>query len=152
MPPVNLTPPATLLTARPDIESAEAGLRAANADIGVARAAFFPSLTLGLNTAVAAGFGGPAAAATSLASSLIAPIFTGGRLTGNLENVTARQKELAAQYQKTVLSPFKKSKTRWLQLKSNNERAALSSRNRSPNRKMPTISPRLASMPAPSII
>ncbi|HEX9443886.1 MAG TPA: TolC family protein, partial [Candidatus Binatia bacterium] len=48
MPEVNLTPPAELLTARPDIESAEAGLRAANADIGSARAAFFPSLTLGL--------------------------------------------------------------------------------------------------------
>jgi NodT family efflux transporter outer membrane factor (OMF) lipoprotein len=51
MPPVNLTPPASLLTARPDIRSAEAGLRAANADIGAARAAFFPSLTLGLETA-----------------------------------------------------------------------------------------------------
>ena len=51
MPEVNLTPPASLLTARPDIESAEAGLRAANADIGIARAAFFPSLTLGADTA-----------------------------------------------------------------------------------------------------
>ena len=99
MPQVNLTPPATLLTARPDIQSAEAGLRSVNADIGVARAAFFPSLTLGVDTAIAAGFGGPAAAATSLASNLLAPIFTGGALTGNLENVTARQKELAAQYQ-----------------------------------------------------
>ena len=106
LPPVNLTLPATLLTARPDIESAEAGLRAANADIGVARAAFFPSLTLDLNTVVSAGFGGPAAAATQIASSLIAPIFTGGQLTGNLENVTARQKELAAQYRKTVLTAF----------------------------------------------
>src|SRR5713226_1878986 len=47
MPEVNLTPPAEVLTVRPDIESAEAGLRAANADIGSARAAFFPSLTLG---------------------------------------------------------------------------------------------------------
>ena len=44
VPDVNLTPPATLLTARPDIERAEASLRAANADIGAARAAFFPSL------------------------------------------------------------------------------------------------------------
>ncbi len=64
LPPVNLTPPATLLTARPDIESAEASLLSANADIGVARAAFFPSLTLGLDTVISAGFGGPAAAAT----------------------------------------------------------------------------------------
>jgi NodT family efflux transporter outer membrane factor (OMF) lipoprotein len=126
LPPVNLTPPATLLTARPDIESAEAGLLAANADIGVARAAFFPSLTLGLDTAVAAGFGGPAAAATSIASSLVAPIFTGGRLTGNLENVTARQKELAVQYRQTVLAAFQEVEDALAALKSANDRAVLS--------------------------
>jgi NodT family efflux transporter outer membrane factor (OMF) lipoprotein len=126
MPQVNLTPPATLLTNRPDIESAEAGLRSANADIGVARAAFFPSLTLGVDSAIAAGFGGPAAAATSLASNLLAPIFTGGRLTGNLENVTARQKELAAQYQKTVLVAFQEVEDALAALKSNNEQAAIS--------------------------
>ncbi len=126
MPQVNLTPPATLLTARPDIVSAETGLLSANADIGVARAAFFPSLTLGLDTAIAAGFGGPAAAATQIASSLVAPIFTGGRLTGNLENVTARQKELAANYQKTVLTAFREVEDALAALKSANERAILS--------------------------
>jgi len=126
IPQVNLTPPATLLTARPDIQSAEAGLRSANADIGVARAAFFPSLKLGVDTAVAAGFGGPASAATSLASSLLAPIFTGGALTGNLENVTARQKELAAQYQKTVLVAFQEVEDALAALKSDNEQAAIS--------------------------
>ncbi|MGZ8464964.1 MAG: efflux transporter outer membrane subunit [Candidatus Binatia bacterium] len=126
MPPINLTPPATLLTARPDIESAEAGLLAANADIGVARAAFFPSLTLGLDTAIAAGFGGPAAAATSIASGLLAPIFTGGRLTGNLESVTARQKELAVQYRQTVLVAFQEVEDALAALKSNNDRALLS--------------------------
>ena len=126
MPQVNLTPPSTLLTARPDIQSAEAGLRGANADIGVARAAFFPSLTLSADTVIAAGFGNPAAAASSLASSLLAPIFTGGRLTGNLESVTARQKELAAQYQKTVLVAFQEVEDALAALKSNNEQAALS--------------------------
>ena len=125
MPPVNLTPPATLLTARPDIQSAEAGLRGANADIGAARAAFFPSMTLGLDSALAAGFGGPASAATSIASNLLAPIFTGGRLTGNLENVTARQKELAAQYQKTVLTSFKEVEDALAALKSANDRAVI---------------------------
>ena len=126
IPQVNLTPPSTLLTARPDIQSAEAGLRGANADIGVARAAFFPSLTLSADTVIAAGFGNPAAAASSLASSLLAPIFTGGRLTGNLESVTARQKELAAQYQKTVLVAFQEVEDALAALKSNNEQAALS--------------------------
>jgi len=126
MPQVNLTPPATLLTARPDIQSAEASLRAANADIGVARAEFFPSLTLGVDSATAAGFGGPAAAATSLTSSLLAPLFSGGRLTGNLESVTARQKELAAQYHKTVLVAFQEVEDALAALKSNNEQAVLS--------------------------
>jgi outer membrane protein, multidrug efflux system len=125
MPEVNLTPPATLLTERPDIESAEAGLRAANADIGVARAAFFPSLTLGVDPSIAAGFGGPAAAATSLASNLLAPIFSGGRLTGNLENVTARQKELAAEYEKTVLTAFREVEDALAALKSANDRAVI---------------------------
>ncbi len=125
MPQVNLTPPATLLAARPDIQSAEASLRAANADIGAARAAFFPSLTLGLDSTIAAGFGGPAAAATSIASSLLAPIFTGGELTGNLENVTARQKELAAQYQQTVLTSFREVEDALAALKSANDRAVI---------------------------
>src|SRR5258705_5111286 len=75
LPPVNLTLPATLLTARPDIQSAEAGLRSANADIGVARAAFFPSLTLGVDTAGAARFRWPASAATALAAGLLAAVF-----------------------------------------------------------------------------
>jgi NodT family efflux transporter outer membrane factor (OMF) lipoprotein len=125
LPPVNLTPPAALLTARPDIESAESSLRAANADIGAARAAFFPSLSLGLDSTITAGFGGPAVAATQIASSLLAPIFTGGSLTGNLESVTARQKELAAQYQKTVLTAFREVEDALAALKSANERATI---------------------------
>jgi outer membrane protein, multidrug efflux system len=125
LPQVNLTPPATLLTARPDLQSAESGLRAANADIGAARAAFFPSLTLGLDSAISAGFGGPAAAATQIASSLLAPIFTGGQLTGNLENVTARQKELAVHYRQTVLVAFQEVEDALAALKSNNDRAVL---------------------------
>ena len=126
VPDVNLTPPATLLTARPDIERAEASLRAANADIGAARAAFFPSLNFGLDASIAAGFGGPAATAVSLASSALAPIFTGGRLTGNLEDVTARQKELAAQYQKTVLVAFQEVEDALASYRNANQQAVIS--------------------------
>ncbi len=125
LPGVDVAPPAALLTARPDIESAEAGLRAANADIGAARAAFFPSLTLSIDSTIAAGFGGPAAAASTLANSVLAPIFTGGKLTGNLENVSARQKELAAQYRKTVLVAFQEVEDALAAFKSNNEQAVL---------------------------
>jgi outer membrane protein, multidrug efflux system len=127
-PEVDLTPPAELLTARPDIQSAESGLRAANADIGVARAAFFPSLTLSADTAIAAGFGNPAAAVSSLAANILAPIFSGGRLTGNLQNVTARQKELAAQYRKTVLTAFQEVEDALAALKSNDEQAEVAER------------------------
>ena len=125
MPAVDLMPPATLLTARPDIESAEANLRAANADIGEARAAFFPSLTLSASTVIAAGFGNPAAAASSIASGVLAPIFTGGQLTGNLESVTARQRELAASYQKTVLVAFQEVEDALATLKGANDRAEI---------------------------
>jgi outer membrane protein TolC len=78
-----------------------------------------------VNSIIAAGFGGPAAAATSLAASLAAPIFTGGELTGNLENVTARQKELAVQYQKTVLTAFQEVEDALAALKSANDRAVI---------------------------
>jgi len=127
IPEVYLELPASLLTSRPDIQSIEAGLLAANADIGVARAAFFPSLQLGTDaTLAAAGFGDPATTALSLASNVLAPIFSGGRLEGNLENVTARQKELAAQYQQTILTAFREVEDALAVGKSTDQQAELS--------------------------
>lgn len=99
--------PSTLLERRPDIASAEQSLVAANADIGIARAAYYPSVTLGLTaTATGTGLNDPLGTAVGLASSLAAPIFAGGRLEGGVELATARQKELIATYQKTVLTAF----------------------------------------------
>jgi len=127
VPEVSLTPPASLLTGRPDIRSAEAGLLAVNADIGAARAAFFPSVKLGVDPSIAAaGFGHPATTALSLATNVLAPIFSGGKLQGNLENVTARQKELAAQYQKAVLTAFKEVEDALAALQSADQQVALS--------------------------
>ncbi len=106
----NITPqqPSTLLQRRPDIRAAEQSLMAANANIGAARAAFFPSLSLGLGSSVSLpSFGDPATTAMSLASSLAVPIFQGGRLEGGVEQATARQKELIETYKKTVLTAFK---------------------------------------------
>jgi outer membrane protein, multidrug efflux system len=62
---------------------------------------------------------------TPPATILLAPIFTGGKLTGNLENVTARQKELAAQYQKTVLTAFQEVEDALAGLKSANDRVVI---------------------------
>ncbi len=99
--------PSSLLSRRPDIRAAEMALVAANADIGVARAAFFPSVNLGADWSVAAsGFGNPATTALALASSLSVPLFQGGRLEGGVEKATARQAELAENYRKSVLVSF----------------------------------------------
>ena len=99
--------PSLLLERRPDLLSAEADLRAAEADIGVARAAFFPSLSLGANGTISSnGFSDPSATVLSLTSTLAAPIFQGGRLKGGLEQATAKQLELVQTYRGNVLTAF----------------------------------------------
>ncbi len=101
--------PATLLERRPDIRAAEARLISANFDIGVARAAFFPSISL--NAAVGIGTRQlstlfPPAAVTDLGVSLLQPLFEGGQLQGQLRYDRARQVELVATYRQTVISAF----------------------------------------------
>ena len=100
--------PSSLLERRPDIRSVEADLIAANADIGAARSAFFPQVTLGLDwTVLASPLGDPATTALALASAITAPIFSGGLLEGNLAFTKARKDELIENYRKTVLVSFK---------------------------------------------
>src|SRR5262249_56834398 len=70
--------------------------------------------------------GDPASMALSLASNVLAPIFSGGRLEGDWAKVTARQKELAAQYQKTVLAAFKEVEDALAALKSTDQQTRLS--------------------------
>lgn len=104
IPAVDPGQPSSLLERRPDIRKSEMTLYAANADIGVARAAYFPTITIGLNGSIAStGFGDPASTVLGLASALTAPIFQGGRIEGGVEQATARQKELIENYRKTVL-------------------------------------------------
>jgi NodT family efflux transporter outer membrane factor (OMF) lipoprotein len=105
MPKFELLQPANLLERRPDIRQIEMELLAANADIGIARAAFYPKLQLNLDTILATPQ--PAGIAASLAAGLVQPIFQGGRLDGNLEYANARQAELVETYRKTVLTAFK---------------------------------------------
>lgn len=102
--------PSRLLERRPDIQSAEQDLIAANANIGVARAAFFPTLNLGLDAGLArAGLGDPTSSILSLAAGLAMPIFQGGRLEGGLQQATGIQKELAESYRKAVLVAFQET-------------------------------------------
>lgn len=99
--------PSQLLQRRPDLLASEASLIAANANIGAARAAFYPSISLGLDDTISlAGFGEPSTTILSLAASIGQPIFQGGRLQGGLEQATARQLELVQIYRGNVLTAF----------------------------------------------
>ena len=93
-----------VLLQRPDVLQAEHQIKSANADIGAARAAFYPKINLGANLLAAFN---PAATTLALTSSLYAPIFQGGRLEGGLNRAQARQAELAENYQQTVLVSFR---------------------------------------------
>ncbi|MEC4747710.1 efflux transporter outer membrane subunit [Methylomicrobium sp. Wu6] len=100
--------PAALFEHRPDIQSAEAQLIAAHADIGVARAAFFPKLELNAdNIFTAAMMSQPAGIGVALASSLTQPIFQGGRLEGELERTKARRNELVEIYRQMLLTAYR---------------------------------------------
>lgn len=105
MPKFDLLQPANLLERRPDIRQIEMELLAANADIGIARAAFYPKLQLNLDTLLASPQ--PEGIAASFAAGLVQPLFQGGRLEGSLDYATARQAELVESYRKTVLTAFK---------------------------------------------
>jgi len=106
LPAVAAGQPSALLERRPDIKSAEARLKAANADIGAARAAFFPSFDLSASLTRSFATASAAETATSLGASLLAPIFSGGTLEGNLQSAKGAQAELAAAYKLVVLTSF----------------------------------------------
>ncbi len=103
--------PAELLDRRPDLRVAEQSLVAANADIGQAKAAFYPQLTLtgfaGVQSvALSDLFTGPAKT-WQFGPTLTMPLFTGGRLRGNLKLAEARFQEAVASYQRTVQNAFR---------------------------------------------
>ena len=102
--------PSALLERRPDIAEAEEILVAANARIGVARAAFFPDIELtGLGGAASVAlttmFRG-ASRAWSFTGSVMEPIFTKGRLDANLKLVEAQHEEALLRYQQTIQRAF----------------------------------------------
>lgn len=100
--------PSELLSRRPDILRAEAVLEAANADVAAARAALFPRIRLtgaagAQSNALLALFNGPNLLA-NVGSSLVAPIFDGGRLKSERDLAIARKQELVQVYRATVVS------------------------------------------------
>ena len=103
--------PSSLLERRPDIREAEAQLIAANAQIGVAKADYFPQITLTAtggyqSSALTSLFTGPAGL-WSFGGSLAQPIFEGGRIRSNVRFTEARQQEAALVYQQTIQQAFR---------------------------------------------
>ncbi len=102
--------PSELLEARPDVRKAEELLVSANAQIGVAKANFFPSFSLtGLYGAQSVGFSnflGANGAIWAATLGLVQPLFTGGALTGALDTAKGKQQEALANYVKTVRAAF----------------------------------------------
>ncbi len=103
--------PSALLERRPDIRGAEEELVAANADIGQAKAAFFPQVTLtGMfgyqTTALSDMFTGPARM-WQFGPAVTTPLFTGGRLRAEYKFAKARFDESVAVYQRTVQGAFR---------------------------------------------
>ena len=101
--------PSALIDRRPDIREAEQFLVAANAEIGIAKAAYFPNITL-------TGSGGVASTALtslfsagtwSLAAGAVQPIFNAGRTRSRVELATARRQEVELQYLQTVQQAFR---------------------------------------------
>jgi NodT family efflux transporter outer membrane factor (OMF) lipoprotein len=103
--------PSSLLERRPDLRAAEQQLIAANADIGQAKAAFFPQLTLtgvyGYQTIALSDLFSAPARAWQFGPALTFPLFTGGRLKGNLQLAKAAFQEGVASYQQTVQGAFR---------------------------------------------
>ena len=102
--------PASLLQRRPDIRQAEQNLIAANADIGVAKAAYFPDISLtallGLESAQLSDlFKGPSRA-WSFGAGVLQPIFNAGRLRSQVAQAEAVQRQALHTYEKSIISAF----------------------------------------------
>lgn len=107
--PAGLT--SALLERRPDIQAAEQILVAANANIGVAKAAYFPTITLTgefgfQSTALARLFSG-SRRIWSFIPQITQPIFTAGRIPSEVEFAEAQQRSALAQYEKAIQSAFR---------------------------------------------
>jgi outer membrane protein, multidrug efflux system len=103
--------PSTVLLRRPDVLEAEHTLRAANADIGAARAAFFPAVSLtGSDGSVSTQFSslfGPGTGTWEYSPEISLPIFHGGQLVGGLAEAKVNRAIAVAQYEKAIQTAFR---------------------------------------------
>ena len=103
--------PSQMLARRPDIQQAEQQLIAANANIGAARAAFFPRITLTASAGVASNdldtLFSNGTSAWTFVPQLLMPIFVAGRNKANLETAKVNKDIAIAQYEKAIQTGFK---------------------------------------------
>jgi multidrug efflux system outer membrane protein len=103
--------PSTLLQQRPDVLAAEHTLQGSNADIGAARAAFFPSISLtassGSSSTALSGLFKGGNSTWSFAPSVSLPIFNAGSNRGSLDSAKAQREIDLATYEKTVQTAFR---------------------------------------------
>jgi len=109
-PPIPAGLPSELLERRPDIAAAERRMASANAQIGVAKAAYYPTISLGATGGFESGvittlISGPSAL-WSVGGSAIAPIFDAGRRRANVDLAKAAYDQTVANYRETVLTGF----------------------------------------------
>ncbi|HSF48749.1 MAG TPA: efflux transporter outer membrane subunit [Burkholderiales bacterium] len=102
--------PSDLLERRPDIREAEQNLVAANAQIGAARALYFPTISLtgllGFASEELSDLFGGSARTWSFAGNVVGPIFTGGGIKGTVLQAEAQQRQLLAAYERAIQTGF----------------------------------------------
>jgi len=103
--------PSEILEHRPDIREAEQNLIAANANIGVAKAAYYPSISLtgffGVQSSELSKLFHGASKVWGFAAPISAPIFTGGAIEGQVQSAEAARQELLIRYQQVIQNAFR---------------------------------------------
>lgn len=120
--------PSSLLERRPDIIQAEQTLIAANAQIGVAKAAYFPRISLtGLLGVTSSDLGklfSSNSDLTSLGGSAVAPLFTFGATSGQVKQAEALQQQALLQYRKTIITALREVEDALIQTTKGREQVA----------------------------
>jgi multidrug efflux system outer membrane protein len=132
LPPVPAGAPSSLLANRPDIRAAEQNLVAANARIGVARAQYFPTISLtglfGYASEELDNLLQGSANVWSLGGGALGPIFTGGAITGQVRASEAVQRQALTAYLQTVQSSFRDVDDALISVQKSRERLAAEGR------------------------
>jgi len=118
-------PPADLLAARPDVGAAEALIAAANGDVKAARASFYPQVGVSLTGLLSNAIAGPLGKTVTLGSSLLAPIFSRGKLESDLALASGVQVESVERYRQTILTALKEAEDARSAMDRSAERARL---------------------------